>query len=419
MSLRLPLTLALAALLGSCGEPADEGLSRVQAALDAILATVADSSGQLQVKHAAEGVWETAGTATVLSPGDWVRTGRASSARVEFLPGGALELDEEAVVVIEALRPVEKKEAGLPDSLPLVSVQSGAVRSSLVGKGGESRPLLVRTRDGAQTRLERKRGNTDATEARVATVAGQTEVAVVTGEVSLRTGEREDLVASGSVATVQQSGTRTVAMLQSPTLDTPAADTRGRQGKWTLQWQAVEGATSYRVQVAKDAGFLRVGATRDGPETSFEFDGALGTSWWRVAARDASGRQSRWSTVRRLFLEREAPTDALLEPVEGASFGFADAPPRISFQWKPKEGARSYRLLVARSRDLLSAPVASEVVAEPTGRVETLTPGEYFWGVYAQGSELEPLFLSPRHLVVKKVKAGAVVTPKRIRKWGE
>jgi hypothetical protein len=120
-----------------------------------------------------------------------------------------------------------------------------------------------------------------------------------------------------------------------------------------------------------------------------------------------------------VFSEREAPSEGLLEPAAGASFGHAGAPPRVAFKWKPRPGARAYRLVVARGTDLTANPVVSEVTAEAELRVDTLGPGDYFWGVYVQGGGLEPLFLTPRKLAVKKVSGGRVVAPKRIRKWGE
>lgn len=411
------LAVSLALGLSGCGEP-DEELPRVQAALDGVLATIAAHEGALQVKRAGQGAWEAAETATVLSAGDWVRTGRGASARVEFLPGGALELDEEAIVVIEALAPVEQKAPGLPDSLPLVSVQSGSVRSSLADHRGADRPLLVRSADGSRARVERRAG-TGAAEARIASVSGQTEVAAVTGEVSLTTGERAAVVSAGTVATLQQNETRTATLPGQPTLAGPAADARLAAGAQTLRWEAVSGATAYRVQVARDAAFQQVVATGDGAETSFSFEGQPGALSWRVAARDESGRQGRWSDVRRLFLQEGTPEDLLEAPDDGATFGFTGAPPRIAFRWRPKAGARAYRLVVTKDRALLGPPVATELVAEPAARLETLAPGEYSWGVYAQGAEAEPLFLAPRRLTVKKVKGGAVVAPKRIRRWGE
>lgn len=405
-------------VIAGCGA-VDDGLSRVEAALASILATVARSSGDLQVKHAAQGAWEPAGIATVLSPGDWLKTGRGASASVEFLPGGAIELDEEAVVVIEALAPLEKgDDAELPDAVPLLAVQTGSLRSSLSGQRGESRPLLVRTKDGAQARLDRKRGS-DGVEARVAAVAGQTEVAVVSGEISLRAGGGEAVVGSGSVATLREGRPTTAALLRSPGLEAPADNLRLQAGAVTFRWQPVEGASRYRLQLSKDATFARPTLARELEASTVEVELPVGTTWWRVAARDERGRDSRWAGPRRVFLLREPPREALLAPDDGALFGFADAAPRIAFAWRPEEGARAYRLVIGRTRDVLASAVVSEIVGEASARVETLQPGEYFWGAFLQGAEPAPLFSSPRRLVVKKVKGSAVIAPKRIRRWGE
>lgn len=409
------LLFLLMVLLVGCGAPPDDGLPRVEAALANLLATLALTTGDVQLKRAGQDQWETGATANVLSAGDWVRTGRGALARVEFIGGGALELDEEAVVVIEALEPVEKKEADLPDSLPLVAVRSGSVRTTLTGNKGESRPIFLRASDGSRARVERKRGTTQA-EARVASVKGQTEVSAVSGELAVTAAKKEDLVTTGQVAVLDKSGARTEAMLASPALDAPNPDQRLVLGSTRFDWQPVSGASQYRFQLSRDPSFRKPTRTEELATPGFEFDATVGTWWWRVAARDEGGRQSRWA-VRRVFIEKERPADLLRAPDEGASYGYSDGPPRIAFQWGTKGDARTWRLVISRQRDLLANPVVSELVNEPTARVDSLQVGEYFWGVFAQGAELEPLFVTPRRLVVKKVK-GAVVAPKRIRKWG-
>jgi len=229
--------LVVLLMLGlGCGAPPDEGLPRVEAALSNLLATLALTSGDVQLKRAGQDQWEAATTANVLSAGDWVRTGRGALARVEFISGGALELDEEAVVVIEALEPVEKKETDLPDSLPLVAVRSGSVRTTLTGTRGESRPIFLRASDGSRARVERKRGTTQA-EARVASVKGQTEISAVSGELAVTAAKQEDVVSTGQVAVVDQRGARTEAMLGSPALELPSSDQRLLLGPVKFAWQ--------------------------------------------------------------------------------------------------------------------------------------------------------------------------------------
>lgn len=413
--MRARLCLLLALWSAACAEP-DPGFPDFERALEGVLATVAGSSGDLSVKHAGEGVWEPASTAAVLYPGDWLRTGRGAGAHVEFLSGGALDLEEEAVVVIEALKPLERTRPDAPASAPLVAVQSGAIRSTLSDRAGRQRPLVVRTADGAEARLER-RGDGPA-ELKVASVEGETELSVAEGEVELSAEGKAERLEAGGALSVGKKGARKLSLPRRPGLLAPGADARVQAGAVTLRWQPGDGATLFRVQVAKDSVFRGVWQTQDLEATELSLEAPVGVHHWRVAARDASGRQGPWSAARRLFCEKEAPRDWLLAPAPGASFGHADAPPSIAFQWAPREGARAYRLVVSRSADL-AAPVVSEVTGEGELRVSTLGPGEYFWGVYLQGAGLEPLFLTPRKLSVKKVSGARVVAPKRIRKWGE
>jgi hypothetical protein len=255
---------------------------------------------------------------------------------------------------------------------------------------------------------------------RVSAVEGATEVAVTQGEVRIAAAGKEERVAQGSAAALSQQGFRRVSLLKAPTLEAPRAEARVRVGEVALTWAASPEAVRYRVQVAASATFRSLALDTEATETSATFSAQRpGAVWWRVAARDESGRQSPFSAPRRLFFEREPPTDALLEPPAGASYGFGDAPPRITFTWAPRTGARAYRLMIARSADLHASPVVSEVVEQPSLQIDRLQPGVWYWGVFVQGQEPEPLFLEARRLTVKKVRGSALVAPKRIRKWGE
>lgn len=416
--LRARALLALAALAAAgCAEP-DDGYPGFERALEALLATVATSSGDLTVKHAAQGVWEPCGTAAPLFPGDWLRTGKGASAHVEFVGGGALDLEEEAVVVIEALKPIERTRPDSPDSAPLVAVQSGSIRSTLSDRKGGARPLLLRAADGAETRLDR-RTEAGPAELRVASVKGETELAVAQGEVSVASGGTAEVVVSGSGAAVGRGGVRKLAMPARPAWRSPGPDARVKAGDVALAWAAGDASASFRLQASRDATFRQVESARDVDQPEATLALAPGVHHLRVAARDPSGRQGPWSAPRRVYAEREAPVDALLEPAPGAAFGYADGPPRIALKWSPREGARAYRVVVSKTADLSGAAVVSEVTAESALRVDSLSPGEYFWGVYVQGAGLEPIFLAPRQLTVKKVSGSAIVAPKRIQKWGQ
>ena len=419
-TLRL-LGSACALAAASCAAP-DDGYPAFERALKALLATVADSSGDLQVKHQAQGFWEPAGPASCLFPGDWLKTGKGSSARLEFRGGGALELDEDAVLVVEALRPVEKKEPGLPDSIPLVAVEAGSVRSSLADRKGAARPLYVRTAEGTEARLE-GRAEAGPTELRVARVGAATEVVVNLGEVRLASGGREESVAAGAAATVGKSGIRKVALLPAPAPSEPAAEARVVFAVGTplaLTWAPVPEAAGYRVRVAPDPGLRRPAVAKDVGEPRLEVElPRLGAWWWRVWARDANGRLGASSAPRRFFLVDKMPEEALSEPPDGAAYGFADQAPRITFSWRAHEGASAYRLVIATSPDLETGVAVSEVTGETFLQVGTLQPGEYHWGAFVQGASQEPLFIRPRRLTVKKVKGSAVTAPNRIKRWGE
>lgn len=414
-SATLALVAAASAFTG-CAEP-DDGIGAFERALDSIFATVSASDGDLSVKHAGQGVWEPGGIASPLYGGDWLRTGRGAWAHVELVGGGALDIEEEAVVVLEPLARVERSRPDTPESAPLVTIESGSVRATLSDRGGQERPLWVRTAGGEPVRVDR-RPEAGAADVRIASVNGQPEVSVAQGEVKISRGTEQQLIAPGGGAALAAEALTPLTMPSRPVLRTPTAEARLQAGTVVLGWQASEGAASWRVQVAKDSSFRTVELSALVAEPQLELDAQPGVHHWRAAARDASGRQSPWSLPRRLFAEREKPSEALLSPAPGAAFGFTDGPPRVGLKWAARASTRAYRVVVAKDPELTN-PVVSEITSDNELRVDTLPPGEYYWGVFAMGAGPEPVFLAPRKLVVKKVSGNSVVAPKRIGEWGK
>jgi hypothetical protein len=77
-----------------------------------------------------------------------------------------------------------------------------------------------------------------------------------------------------------------------PILSSPAADATEVSRSTILAWKPVEGATAYRVQVARDAGFGAIVFDQTVSATAVRVTPRLspGTQyWWRVSASNASG----------------------------------------------------------------------------------------------------------------------------------
>jgi hypothetical protein len=138
-----------------------------------------------------------------------------------------------------------------------------------------------------------------------------------------------------------------------------------------LQWQAVAGVASYRVQMALDAGFTRpthdfskVTATSFVPTPSVE----PGARFWRVASVDAAGKQGPFSAPSSFRVE--APSLVVTQSVSAGEAEFTWSAPRgqrFQVQFSTTE---SFRL-----------PISDRIVNEPSAKFDQLPKGVYFFRV--------------------------------------
>jgi hypothetical protein len=417
-------TLAAVVLAAACGQ---EDTDRAEAlrSLDEIIATCSAVSGAVEVKRRSEGFWGVTQVGSVFRPGDWLRAGAGAYARVEFLGSGAMELDESSTIILdEQEAPAPPGGGPSPGKLTLVAVESGAVRGVMQAAGGRTaRPLLFATADGQRGLLEASEGG-GPVEFSLTRRERKTEVAVSSGEATLAFSGQRRTLKQGVAEELDLGRLVEVVLLKPPALGGPRAEARllyapGRPVP--LRWEPVEGASGYRVQVARDAAFRSVVETREVERAEFGFvpREAAGYSW-RIASRDSAGRLGTFSPPRRIHLESTAPFEHLVEPEPNAAFGYAGDAIRVAFRWKPDPGADQYRLVVARAPDLEHERVASELTRSDHQEVGSLKPGTYYWGVFAvDAEESRPLHLQARTLIVKRVAASTLKAPKTIQHWGE
>ncbi len=413
--------LVLGLILSACSRQPSKTASPAPRALDAIVATCPTREGNVEVRRSGEAFWQAVEVGTVFRRGDWIRTADRSSAQVSFLRGGSVALDEKTVMVVGVAPPsADQAEAPVP-SRPILAVQSGQVRAQVGGE--EAVPIVVQTADGQQAVLSATPGAA-RTEVRIVRGSSGTEFAVDRGEATLAVAGTEKSLAAGKVAQVRLGGqVDTEDLIDFPASVEPGIDARFRYTSGLtikLAWRPVSGAAGYRAQVAKDMSFQSLLFSEERTTTEFEFaPPAPGTYTWRVATRDVHDRWGEYGFVRRIYCEVEQPKDLLLAPPDGAHLVGTHGTPPITFSWLSAGDARSYRLIVARTADLLRDPVLDRVTGSQSSTVEGLSPGNYAWGVYAQDVNAGPIFLKPRQFSVKKVTAGAVHTPKVIKEWGQ
>ena len=152
-------------------------------------------------------------------------------------------------------------------------------------------------------------------------------------------------------------------------------------------WTAVEGATSYRLQVSGDIGFTttvvnittpNVSYTPTLPTSTTQFPD--GTWYWRVRVEAPApiGEYSEvWSFNKVWATETNRPY--LNEPLDGATVDFYDSP---LFSWGPVMGAAKYKLQIYSSPGGWATTVYSATTLTTTHQPnEKLANGTYFWRV--------------------------------------
>jgi hypothetical protein len=416
--------LAAAVALAACEKaPPPQGTAQVAESLAAIVATCAAVVGDVEVRRAGKETWSPVTTGAVLRDGDAIRTGPGAFARVAFVSGNGIELEEGATAVVDVTSRGAAAGGGGEEGTERVRLASGVARGFLAdGASGAARALAIRTADGREARLSAAEGEQGVRFRLTATPAG-TEIAVTAGAASVAGAEGAVSVAAGRAVDVGPAGVGApVELIGFPRSLRPGVDARFALSPGLavdLAWEDLPGASGYRVQVAKDLSFREVVLARDLAGTELRFAPAgEGMHAWRVAARDATGRHGEYGFARRVYVDAAPPRDLLLAPEPDAVVrGGARARP-LRFAWTDEPKGRRYRVVIASGPELTERAVRSETVSGGTLELRDLEPGTYWWGVYVDDERRDPLFVAPRRLVLPPRAPTRVKVQRTVSDWG-
>ncbi len=420
MSLRLTALVTAFASLAACQPAREEPVAAAAPApvakpLPPVVARCGALDGDVEFR-AGEASWAPLSFEGELRAGDRVRTGKLSSARLDYLAGGGFRLDESTGVLLEALPPAEGRPAAA-----LATVEQGEGRGFTERSAADvaAPPFPFRTLEGVRAFLVSENG--EPTQLRLRRTATGTEVALLIGEASLEvTGTKHRLSPGQFTVLVSGEPAATQNLLTPPRATGPAPDRRfeclGLVVR--LEWEPVAGAAGYHFQVAREPAFQALALTADvtGPFGLF-VPKASGRYAWRVAARDRDGRLGDYGEARPLFCEEAAPSDYLLQPEPGAVVRHTGKPVKVLFRWEPAPGTPTYRWVLARTPDL-SVPLATRTTSAAEFELEGLDEGEYFWGAYLEDRFPYPLFVAVRPLSVKRLAADRVKATTTLKDWG-
>lgn len=419
---KLTAILAISTIVGACDEDKNSVASKsprvataqtkvqepdkvpdLNAALAAIVATCSESKGTFQVRRAEQTYWDPVEVGTTFRSGDWVRTGPDSIGVLQFVSGGSLLLEPNTSLLIEEYNDDRK-------TIAMITLEFGVARGAAFSLGDV---VMIKTGDGESARLSSSLG--EGTTYRLTGTNGKTEIAGLSGSLSITFGEIERVVTSGEAVDLAMGTLGAVSKLVSlPKSLSPGIDARLHYKpdmNISFRWKPVQDATGYKLQVSSDPSFLSSTREVKVREELFKFTPKeSGMVTWRVAAHDARGRYGEWGYARRTFLEKDPPQDRLVAPKNGTRLAYIKKPPNVTFSWRSLPKVKSYRLVVGRGSNPLTKPILDETTTHKRLTSRSLRVGTYIWGVYTDDQEAKPLFLSPRRIIVQPRTAPKVKT---------
>ena len=302
-----------------------------------------------------------------LGIGALLRTGKGASLSLEFADGSRLLLKENSELHLDRMSRYGK--SGMVDTH--LRLQRGRITNTVQPTRGNSPSFIVDTPN-ASSAVRGTRFRVDAGEA--GTLAEVTE-----GKVVVATGKQQALVNRGfgtSVAAGQGRSLQVVRLLPAPDLSTLPAKLNGARAQ--LDWQAIEGASSYRIEVSDTPQFdgLLADLESSTPHATLPVlpDGKYSV---RVRGVD-TGRLQGLDAVAQLEVETLPEPPYAIAPAIDAVVREA----QVEFRWAKATDAGSYHFELADEStfaNLLMSHTASDT--SPLQLPQPLAEGSYYWRI--------------------------------------
>lgn len=268
--------------------------------------------GSVQVKRAGTLEWATATKAVVLRQNDLVRTASGASAEIHFADGMVFNVRPESLITIEesSQNPLSRQQR------TALSIESGEANFLTAARNSTttiSTPT-VRTTADRETAGSIQVADSGATGLRI--FSGRGEAQTKGGQrIALASNQGVNVDAGGAAGATLNLPT--IPALTAPPNQTEVAYPDLAQGVTLLVWNAVHGASGYRVMVDFSPGFARPLYDRQGVRNTQMELRALeaGSYYWRVAAVDSTGAEGGFSDLWRFTLTKAPQSTAAPPPL--------------------------------------------------------------------------------------------------------
>ncbi len=301
-----------------CAKLGDSAAIEAKKALDISLANknvpaeaaLAFKKGNVEKRKPVENTWKSLPLHGVLIEEERVRTLTESYAEILFRDDSRIRLNANSQALIKKMR------ANLVENTDEASVSliEGDVMALLAGgKKAGSFKLEV---PNVETKINSERfwvGRNEES-AKFANFNGELEVAASGGKVTIKENQ-------GSIVPKGQKPTQPKPLLPAPALISPEDDVELFDLKNELNWGAVQGAVTYRIEIATENGFTRMVSSRDGKTTRMSLPDNLndGLYYWQATGISNDGLPGNPSESRifRFVTDQTAPFLIITSPEDG------------------------------------------------------------------------------------------------------
>jgi len=267
--------------------------------------------GAVQRREPEGRIWNKASVNTILLEGERVRTLSESYAGILFRDESRLRLEENSLALIQRMR--SNRLANTEDSS--ISLLEGDLSAFLAGG---------RRRDNFRLKIPDIETNIRSSRFWVSRDDKATRFSNYDGELEISTGEDKLVIGKnqGSVVERGQKKLEIQKLLPKTHLISPPASADVHDGRLVLEWEPVEGAHSYWLEISNDKAFNRVVLSKK-TLTSTRYvreNVPQEVYYWRVAAVDKYGLPGAKSEIRMVNVVKDTIPPYLLitAPAKGA-----------------------------------------------------------------------------------------------------
>ncbi|MEW8509117.1 MAG: FecR domain-containing protein [Candidatus Thiodiazotropha sp.] len=335
---------------------------------NAVPARIVGIQGQVQLTRADGTQLSSLVTGTRVHLGDSLKTGPKSSVAVLFADNTALTLHSHGEMRFDHLS--AHGETGMVDSR--LRLLKGRLQTRVRPSAGPGSRFEIYT----PSAISAVRG----TEYRAAVTrdGDASNIEVLEGKVEVSAAQQQRLVEAGFGTRIVKGEAPAAPVKLLPPPEFSHFPEVVRQIDWQMDWEDLEGAVNYRIEISGDQAFTVLTWDQITAQSHLTFPELADSKYWiRVRGIDRNGLEGK-GRIAAVILDARPQAPLSLNPPDGAVLRGSDT----ELQWTLSDDADSYLLEIATDEQFTQ--IAHRITGLQTGRYRVQNmrmPGIYYWRV--------------------------------------